>query len=160
MLSGSITPTSGDAWILGKNINQSMSQVRKLIGICPQFDILFPHLTVKQHLEMYANLKDVSKYQIKQVVSTMMDKTGLTEKCDFLPGQLSGGFKRKLSLAIALIGDSKVIFLDEPTSNLDPQSRRQIWDIIQNEKQNRTIIFTSHYMDECEILYVNFDCIM
>ena len=156
-ISGLTSITSGNAWILGKNINSLISQeMKKMIGICGQYDVLFPLLTVKEHLEFYARLKGISKKNINNHVLNMIDKIDLRDRMNYLPNQLSGGMKRKLSLAIAFIGDSKIILLDECTNGMDVKSRRLAWDIIEKEKKNRTIILTTHFLDEADMLYVIF----
>ncbi|CAM8895209.1 unnamed protein product [Rhodiola kirilowii] len=129
MLVGLLPPTSGDALVFGKNITTEMVDVRKILGVCPQHDILFPELTVREHLELFGILKGVEEDILPNTVSQMVDEVGLADKHDTVVRALSGGMKRKLSLAIALIGNSKVIVLDEPTSGMDPYSMRLTWQI-------------------------------
>lgn len=152
MLVGLLPPTSGDALIFGKNILTDMDDIRKGLGVCPQNDILFPELTVKEHLEIFANLKGVHKDSLDNVVTEMIDEVGLADKVNTVVRALSGGMKRKLSLGIALIGDSKVIILDEPTSGMDPYSMRLTWQLIKKIKKGRIILLTTHSMDEAEVL--------
>ncbi|KAE9465926.1 hypothetical protein C3L33_02162, partial [Rhododendron williamsianum] len=127
MLVGLLRPSSGDALVFGKNILTDMDEIRKVLGVCPQNDILFPELTVKEHLELFANLKGVNEASLDGVVTEMIDEVGLADKVNTVVRALSGGMKRKLSLGIALIGDSKVVILDEPTSGMDPYSMRLTW---------------------------------
>uniref|UniRef100_A0A8W4FMP3 ATP binding cassette subfamily A member 14 n=1 Tax=Sus scrofa TaxID=9823 RepID=A0A8W4FMP3_PIG len=147
ILTGFYRPTSGKVYINGYDISKDMLQVRKSLGLCPQDDILFSDLTVSEHLYFYC----VVKIRLKEV-NTMLTSFGLLEKRDALSKSLSGGMKRKLSIIIALIGGSKVVILDEPTSGMDPVSRRFTWDVLQQHKQNRTILLTTHHMDEADFL--------
>jgi ATP-binding cassette subfamily A (ABC1) protein 3 len=152
MLVGLLTPTSGDATVFGKNIITDMDEIRKTLGVCPQNDILFAELTVKEHLEIFAILKGVKEEFLERVVMDMIDEVGLADKTNTTVKALSGGMKRKLSLGIALIGDSKVIILDEPTSGMDPYSMRLTWQLIKKLKKGRIILLTTHSMDEADEL--------
>ncbi|OAP07780.1 AtABCA1 [Arabidopsis thaliana] len=152
MLVGLLPPTSGDALILGNSIITNMDEIRKELGVCPQHDILFPELTVREHLEMFAVLKGVEEGSLKSTVVDMAEEVGLSDKINTLVRALSGGMKRKLSLGIALIGNSKVIILDEPTSGMDPYSMRLTWQLIKKIKKGRIILLTTHSMDEAEEL--------
>ena len=152
MLTGLIPPTSGDAMICGHSVTHSMQAIRSMLGVCPQHDILFPELTVMQHLVMFAEFKGVPSNQVEAAALKMIAEVGLKEKAHVRSSMLSGGQKRKLSVGIALIGDSKIIILDEPTSGMDPYSRRSTWNIIQRNKKNRLILLTTHFMDEADIL--------
>ncbi|KAM6568335.1 hypothetical protein CsatB_016320 [Cannabis sativa] len=152
MLVGLIPPTSGDALVFGKNIISEMDEIRKVLGVCPQNDILFPELTVREHLEIFAKLKGVEEDSTERVVTDMVDQVGLADKINTVVNALSGGMKRKLSLGIALIGNSKVIILDEPTSGMDPYSMRLTWQLIKKIKKGRIILLTTHSMDEAEEL--------
>uniref|UniRef100_A0A1J3IH85 ABC transporter A family member 1 n=1 Tax=Noccaea caerulescens TaxID=107243 RepID=A0A1J3IH85_NOCCA len=152
MLVGLLPPTSGDALILGNSILTNMDEIRKELGVCPQHDILFPELTVREHLEMFAVIKGVKEDSLKSTVADMAEEVGLSDKISTLVRSLSGGMKRKLSLGIALIGNSKVIILDEPTSGMDPYSMRLTWQLIKKMKKGRIILLTTHSMDEAEEL--------
>ncbi|CAA7057158.1 unnamed protein product [Microthlaspi erraticum] len=152
MLVGLLPPTSGDALILGNSILTNMDEIRKELGVCPQHDILFPELSVREHLEMFAVIKGVKEDSLKSTVADMAEEVGLSDKISTLVRALSGGMKRKLSLGIALIGNSKVIILDEPTSGMDPYSMRLTWQLIKKMKKGRIILLTTHSMDEAEEL--------
>ncbi|KAK7285619.1 hypothetical protein RJT34_20395 [Clitoria ternatea] len=152
MLVGLIPPTSGDALVFGKNIVSDMDEIRKVLGVCPQHDILFDELTVREHLELFAVLKGVEEHSLDGVVTNMADEVGLADKINSIVRSLSGGMKRKLSLGIALIGNSKVIVLDEPTSGMDPYSMRLTWQLIKKIKKGRIILLTTHSMDEADEL--------
>ncbi|RZC20523.1 ABC transporter A family member 1 isoform C [Glycine soja] len=152
MLVGLLPPTSGDALVFGKNIVSDIDEIRKVLGVCPQHDILFPELTVREHLELFATLKGVEEHSLDNAVINMADEVGLADKINSIVRTLSGGMKRKLSLGIALIGSSKVIVLDEPTSGMDPYSMRLTWQLIKKIKKGRIILLTTHSMDEADEL--------
>ncbi|XP_004559443.1 phospholipid-transporting ATPase ABCA3 [Maylandia zebra] len=152
MLTGLFPPTSGRAYISGYDICQDMALIRRSLGLCPQHDVLFDNLTVQEHLLFYAQLKGYSKDKIPDEVDRIIRILNLEDKRHARSKTLSGGMKRKLSIGIALIGDSKVVMLDEPTSGMDPSARRGTWDLLQGEKRGRTILLTTHFMDEADLL--------
>jgi ATP-binding cassette, subfamily A (ABC1), member 3 len=152
MVTGMIQPTSGEAIIFGKDVSTDLSAIRADLGVCPQHDVLWPDLTVNEHLTLYCSLKNVPIEKRKEAAAEALRMVGLTEKVDALSGTLSGGQKRKLSVAIAFLGGSKIVFLDEPTSGMDPYSRRSTWQILQNAREGRVILLTTHFMDEADIL--------
>ncbi|XP_074552265.1 phospholipid-transporting ATPase ABCA3 [Halichoeres trimaculatus] len=152
MLTGLFPPTSGRAYINGYDICQDMALIRRSLGLCPQHDVLFDNLTVREHLIFYAQLKGFSKEKIPDEVDRIIRILNLEDKRHARSKTLSGGMKRKLSIGIALIGDSKVVMLDEPTSGMDPSARRATWDLLQGEKRGRTILLTTHFMDEADLL--------
>uniref|UniRef100_A0A8D2P1D1 ATP binding cassette subfamily A member 12 n=1 Tax=Zosterops lateralis melanops TaxID=1220523 RepID=A0A8D2P1D1_ZOSLA len=115
--------------------------IRKNMGVCMQHNVLFNYLTTKEHLLLYGYIKGLQ-----------CAETGLYSHRHKLAGTLSGGMKRKLSIAIALLGGSRVVILDEPTTGVDPCSRRSIWEIISKNKKGRTIILSTHHLDEAEVL--------
>jgi ATP-binding cassette, subfamily A (ABC1), member 3 len=121
MLTGMTPISGGDALICGMSAKNQMSEVRTSIGVCPQHDILYPNLTAKEHLELYASLKGVPRDMVEAAIEKLfVDLKFERDKIHAEAGTLSGGQKRKLSMAIAFIGDSKVVFLDEPTSGVRP----------------------------------------
>lgn len=120
--------------------------------MCPQHNVLFESLTVREHLELYANFKGVDTVKIQRRVDKMIWEIELSDVQHQLASTLSGGQKRKLSVGIALIGDSKIIMLDEPTSGMDTTTRRRFWEMVKRYKENRIVILTTHYMDEADIL--------
>uniref|UniRef100_A0A7N6FB34 ABC transporter domain-containing protein n=1 Tax=Anabas testudineus TaxID=64144 RepID=A0A7N6FB34_ANATE len=152
MLTGLFPPTSGRAYITGYDICQDMTLIRRSLGLCPQHDVLFDNLTVREHLLFYAQLKGYAKDKIPDEVDRIIRILNLEDKRHARSKTLSGGMKRKLSIGIALIGDSKVVMLDEPTSGMDPSARRATWDLLQGEKRGRTILLTTHFMDEADLL--------
>jgi len=151
-LIGVYPPTAGYARVAGFNIETDMNQIYKCIGICPQHDILWNDLTVEEHLLFYARLKGISKRQEESAIHDSLTSVGLLAFKNRFIKSLSGGEKRRLSIAIALVGDPKIVFLDEPTTGLDPDVRRLIWDILEEVSQNKTIILTTHSMEEAEVL--------
>ena len=152
MLSGLLPPTSGDAKVFGQSIRTQMPLIRETLGVCPQHNILWPILSVQEHLQIYGAVKGLPRGELQQAVDEMIEQVGLTEKRHVPTAALSGGMQRKLSVAIALIGDSRIIFLDEPTSGMDPYSRRATWDLLKKRKEGRVIILTTHFMDEADAL--------
>eukprot|EP01091_Cochliopodium_minus_P001939 TRINITY_DN1188_c0_g2_i2.p1 TRINITY_DN1188_c0_g2~~TRINITY_DN1188_c0_g2_i2.p1 ORF type:complete len:1683 (-),score=415.80 TRINITY_DN1188_c0_g2_i2:354-4655(-) len=152
MLTGLILPTSGNAQIGGFDITTHISDVHKRIGVCPQFSVLWEDLTVRQHLEFFARLKGIESKEESGHVEKALKEFGLFKFSNRLSKDLSGGMKRRLSVAISLIGNSQIIFLDEPSTGLDPVSRRQLWKVIERAKKGRVIILTTHAMEEAELL--------
>lgn len=146
MLTGLIAPDGGSALIEGFDVHTDMEEIRKNLGVCPQHDILFPDLTVQEHLIMFASFKGTPKRDLKDEVEKMIQAVGLTEKRHVQSRLLSGGQKRKLSVGIAFIGGSRIVFLDEPTSGMDPYSRRFTWNIIRQHREGRVIVLTTHFM--------------
>uniref|UniRef100_A0A7N4V5J3 ABC transporter domain-containing protein n=1 Tax=Sarcophilus harrisii TaxID=9305 RepID=A0A7N4V5J3_SARHA len=152
MLTGLYPPTSGQAYINGFEITRDMVQIRKNLGLCPQHDLLFDYLTVSEHLYFFAMLKGFSKKKLNNEIDRMLNIFNLEEKRNAFSNSLSGGMKRKLSISIALVGDSKVVMLDEPTAGMDLISRRATWNLLQQQKSRRTILLTTHHMDEADLL--------
>ena len=152
MLTGLIGADGGTAIIEGLDINEDMPEIRKNMGVCPQHDVLFPELTVEEHLNMFAMFKGVKGKDLPEAVNSMIASVGLTEKRDAPSRTLSGGQKRKLSVGIAFIGGSRIVFLDEPTSGMDPYSRRFTWNVIKQHREGRVIVLTTHFMDEADLL--------
>uniref|UniRef100_A0A452TZU1 ATP-binding cassette sub-family A member 3-like n=1 Tax=Ursus maritimus TaxID=29073 RepID=A0A452TZU1_URSMA len=152
ILTGLTLPTSGKVYISGYDTSKDMVHIRNNLGFCPQDDILFSELTVSEHLYFYCVIKGIPPEIRPTEVSKMLTSFGLLEKHDALAKSLSGGMKRKLSIIIALVGGSKVVILDEPTSGMDPVSRRFTWNVLQQYKHDRTILLTTHHMDEADVL--------
>lgn len=138
-------------YIDGYNIDTHPSEARRKVGFCPQFDVLFERLTVEEHLYFYGIVKGARK-ELKQEIEELLVQSGLDVHRRKLSKALSGGYKRKLSLAIAMIAKSKVLILDEPTSGMDPESRRKVWDFLQLIRHDRLILMTTHHMEEADAL--------
>merc|ERR1719446_54668 len=122
------------------------------MGYCPQVDPLLELMTARETLTMFAQLKNLPAREIAAIVDDLLQRVTLTPYADRVCGSYSGGNKRKLSLAIALVGSPAVVFLDEPSSGMDPVSRRHMWEIIMRERLVRSIVLTTHSMEECEAL--------
>uniref|UniRef100_A0A674GND1 P-type phospholipid transporter n=1 Tax=Taeniopygia guttata TaxID=59729 RepID=A0A674GND1_TAEGU len=152
ILTGLFPPTSGTVLVGGLDIQTHMDSIRHRLGMCPQHNILFNHLTVAEHILFYSQLKGRSREEAEQELETMLEDMGLTNKRNEEAQNLSGGMQRKLSVAIAFVGEAKVVVLDEPTSGVDPYSRRSIWDLLLKYRPGRTIILSTHHMDEADIL--------
>ncbi|CAF0969125.1 unnamed protein product [Didymodactylos carnosus] len=152
MITGYIPPTTGQIVVNGFDIATSIDKVRDNLGLCPQYNILFDYLTVKEHLKLFAILKGHPSNDVENEIQKMVKDLNLEDKLNTLSKALSGGMKRKLSVGIALIADSKIVILDEPTSGMDPAARRSTWDMLQRYRTDRTILFTTHFMDEADIL--------
>ncbi|KAL0841224.1 hypothetical protein ABMA28_014958 [Loxostege sticticalis] len=152
MLTGNLEVTRGSVWVAGYDMTWNASDARSHIGLCPQHNVLFNELTVKEHLEFFSRLKGFQGEQLNTEIDTLIEKLELVEKRDYQSKGLSGGQKRRLCVGVALCGDARVVLLDEPTSGMDPSSRRALWDLLQKEKQGRTMILTTHFMDEADIL--------
>ncbi|VFV28390.1 low quality protein: atp-binding [Lynx pardinus] len=152
ILTGLFPPTSGSATIYGHDIRTEMDEIRKNLGMCPQHNVLFDRLTVEEHLWFYSRLKSRAQEEIRKEMDKMIEDLELSNKRHSLVQTLSGGMKRKLSVAIAFVGGSRAIILDEPTAGVDPYARRAIWDLILKYKPGRTILLSTHHMDEADLL--------
>ncbi|XP_054673820.1 ATP-binding cassette sub-family A member 13 [Grus americana] len=154
LLTGLYPPSSGTIIINGKDIRTDLAAIRTELGVCPQYDVLFNILTVREHLLLYGSVKAPgwTKAQLNQQVSGALEDVDLSQHQYKPVGALSGGMKRRLSIAISFIGNSKTVVLDEPTSGVDPCSRRSIWDVLLKYKAGCTLIFTTHHLDEAEVL--------
>nr|QNH67856.1 ATP-binding cassette transporter subfamily A member 1-like protein X2 [Brachionus rotundiformis] len=152
LLTGLYKPTYGQAKIYGLDISQSMEQIRKSLGFVPQHNILFSKLTVYEHLIFYACLKGLSMRTAISEAEHILEETGLIIYRDQYAKKLSGGMQRMLSIGIAFIGGSKTVILDEPTAGVDLGGRRSVWDLLLKYKRGRTLIITTHHLDEAEIL--------
>jgi len=148
ILEGLLEPTSGQVEVLGKTWQRDERELRERLGISLQETRLSEKLTVRETLQLFSSF-----YRHPILVESVLDELSLQEKKDALVGKLSGGQKQRLAVATALIANPRILFLDEPTTGLDPQSRRQLWDIIRRfQQRNGTVLLTTHYMDEAERL--------
>ncbi len=148
ILEGLLEPTSGQVTILGQNWQQHPRELRELLGISLQETRLSEKLSVRETIELFSSF-----YREPRSSDEVLEELQLTEKADAWVGKLSGGQRQRLAVATALVGNPKILFLDEPTTGLDPQSRRQLWDIIRAfQKNGGTVLLTTHYMDEAERL--------
>jgi ABC-type multidrug transport system ATPase subunit len=152
MLTGLYPPDQGNAWVSGFDIKTQLDQVQLYMGVCPQFDVLWPELTVSETLLFYARLKGSSPSQEQSRVERAMEEVYLSKFAGLKTRELSGGMRRRLSVAISLVGDPRIVFLDEPTTGLDPENRRQLWDILAKCKEGRAMVLTTHSMEEADVL--------
>jgi ABC-2 type transport system ATP-binding protein len=153
ILCGLVKPTSGSAKVCGYDVQKETQKVKELIGVCPQETAIYPYLTGAENMELFGNLHGMNRKVFKERSNMLLSKLGLKEDAKRLAAKYSGGMKRRLSLALALAHNPQVLFLDEPTVAMDPQSRHAVWDFIKDQKvQGKTIILTTHYMEEAEEL--------
>ncbi|MBQ8410258.1 MAG: ATP-binding cassette domain-containing protein [Ruminiclostridium sp.] len=152
MLSCLTKPTSGDALIYGKNILTDPTAVKQLIGISPQENSAANNLTVEENLRFMCGIYGLSKEKTEENIKRITEEFSLKEKLNQRAGKLSGGWQKRLSIAMALITEPKILFLDEPTLGLDVVARRELWKIIEGLKGKMTIIVTTHYLEEYEHL--------
>jgi len=152
MLSGALRPTSGSITVCGVDASRNRTAMRGLIGVCPQHNVLYGSLTVLEHLRLFAVLKGVASYAVDAAAAELMNEVGLEDKAHALAFALSGGMKRRLQLACALVGGSRVVLLDEPSSGMDVISRRQLWELLRRVRIGRAICLTTHFLDEADLL--------
>jgi len=151
-LTGQTNPTFGNAFVCGLDVQSEGASIQEIMGICPQHDRLWDELTAKQHLALFARFGGVSRSQLAAHAHTALSEFSLEDEADEAAGTFSGGMKRRLSLAIAAVGNPKVIYLDEPTTGMDPLHRRQAWTMIQRLRLNRIVVLTTHSMEEADNL--------
>ena len=152
MLSCLTAPTSGDAYLLGKSICKDATDVKALIAVSPQETAVAPGLSARENLELMCGVHGFSKDKRNEKIKELTSLLGLESVLDRKAGKLSGGWQRRLSIAMALISEPRILFLDEPTLGLDVIARSDLWDIIRALKGRVTIILTTHYMEEAEAL--------
>jgi ABC-type multidrug transport system ATPase subunit len=152
MLTGLTPPSGGDAIVAGHSLLGSLAECRRCLGVCPQQNVLFPSLTCAEHLRIFAVLKGVPSRDVNREISKKLREVGLEQKGEARASTLSGGMKRRLQMAMALIGPSKVVLLDEPTSGLDPRSRRDAWKLIRAAAKGRCVVLTTHFLEEADLL--------
>ncbi|MGE5379362.1 MAG: ABC transporter ATP-binding protein [Candidatus Saccharibacteria bacterium] len=153
ILCGLDRPTSGKAVIGGLNVAEEPSAVKEMIGVCTQSSSVIPHLTGRENVELFAALHSVPRKAAKEKATAQLERMGLNGDSDRRAGKYSEGMKRRLSLAMALVADPPIVFLDEPTAAMDPQSRHAVWDVVKElKKEGRTCILTTHYIEEAEAL--------
>lgn len=152
MLSCLTKPTSGDASLLGESITKSPLKVKQIINVSPQETAIAPNLTVRENLELMCGIYGFDKTATKQKTDSYIESFGMTDIAKSKAKTLSGGWQRRLSIAMALITDPKILFLDEPTLGLDIVARRELWQFIKRLKGKITIILTTHYLEEAEAL--------
>ncbi len=152
MLSGLASATSGDAFLNGHSVNTESSEIKSIIAVSPQETAVAPGLSVKENLELMCGVHGFTKEKSANKIAELSKLLGLDEVIKKKAGKLSGGWQRRLSIAMALISEPQILFLDEPTLGLDVIARSDLWDIIRALKGEITIILTTHYMEEAETL--------
>ena len=152
MLTCITKPTDGDAFVEGYSVTKQSEQVKRLIGVSPQETAVAPNLSVKENLELICGIHGFSKEKTKIRIKELSEQFTLDAVLGRKAGKLSGGWQRRVSIAMALISEPKILFLDEPTLGLDVIARHELWDMIRSLKGKVTIILTTHYMEEAESL--------
>ncbi len=152
MLTCLTKPTSGDALVGGYSITKQSEKVKQLIGVSPQETAVAPNLSVRENLELICGIHGFSKQKTQQRIEELSRQFALNDLLHRKAGKLSGGWQRRVSIAMALIGDPQIVFLDEPTLGLDVIARHELWDVIRALKGKATVILTTHYMEEAEAL--------
>lgn len=152
MLSGLTSPSSGDALVFDKSITHQMDMIKQELNISPQETAIAPNLTVFENLVFIAEVYGFTKEESRHKAEIMLERFNLTDRKNDKSKKLSGGLKRRLSIAMALITDPKIVFLDEPTLGLDIRARRELWHILNELRGKITIVLTTHYLEEVEAL--------
>lgn len=152
MLSTLTPPTSGEAYVLGNSVTKNAAKVKEVINVSPQETAVAAKLSVRENLEFIAKIYGANKKDARAKADEMIEKFGMDDITRQKAGTLSGGWQRRLSIAMALITEPKVLFLDEPTLGLDVLARRELWHVIEKLKGKITIILTTHYLEEAEAL--------
>lgn len=152
IITGLYPPTSGQVSINGHSILTATKQAREDLGLCPQHNVLFDEMTVEEHLYFFLSLKKWRGISWQVEVNQVLGKLDLADKRHTQARNLSGGMKRKLSLGNAMVGGPKTLILDEPTAGMDPQARRSVWNVLQEQRKDCTILLTTHYMEEADVL--------
>ena len=152
MLSCLTAPTAGDAIILGHSVISDTGEVKRVIGVSPQETAVAKNLTVKENLELICGIFGFTKQKREERIAALSETLGLSSVLSKRAGKLSGGWQRRLSIAMALISEPKVLFLDEPTLGLDVIARYELWETVRTLKGKITIVLTTHYMEEAEAL--------
>ncbi len=152
MLCCLLKPTGGTATIMGYDINQQPFEIKEKIGVSPQETFLSEHLNAREHLNLMGRIHNINAAELRSRSQELLKTMGLAERAKDQVRKFSGGMKRRLNIMMALIHDPEIVFLDEPTLGLDPQARRAIWEYIVQLKGKKTILLTTHYMDEADFL--------
>lgn len=152
-LCGLLEPTGGTVRVGGFDATKQSAEVRKILGVCPQDTAVYPYLTARENVALFGSLYSIPKNTLKRNVDYVIEKVGLIDEAGRRVGKYSGGMKRRVSMAMALVQDPKIVLLDEPTVGMDPQSRRAMWDFVTElSDRGKTILLTTHYMEEAEEL--------
>jgi ABC-type multidrug transport system ATPase subunit len=152
LITGALYPDEGWAMVGGFDVVKQRSQLRKSLGVCPQFDVLYSELTCWEHMHLYGGMQGLTPDECDKEANRLLGELDLLVKKEQKSSNMSGGQQRRLSLAVSLIGNPKVVLLDEPTTGLDPANRRRVWKVLQQQKRTSTIIMTTHSMEEADLL--------
>jgi len=153
MLSTILHPTSGDAKVLGFDITKEASEIKRRIGLCPQELVIYPRLTARENIHLIAQMHGMAKKDYKERTDDLLGKMNLLDRANSLVKGFSGGMKRRVNVLMAVVHEPELLFFDEPTAGLDPQSRRVVWDFIRDfQERESTIILTTHNMEEADDL--------
>lgn len=153
ILCGILEPTSGSARLHGYDLKTQKNKIRAVIGLCPQEPAYYQYLSGRENIEIFGRLHGLSGTLLREKVDRLVDEVGLNSEANRRAGKYSGGMIRRVSLAMALVNDPEIAFLDQPTVAMDPQSRHATWDIIRGLKASgKTVVLTSHYIEEVEAL--------
>ncbi len=152
MLTGLTKPTKGEAFVCGYSVQGQQKEIKHLIGVSPQETAVAPNLSVKENLELICGIHGFSKEKTQEKIAELSARLDLDGVLKRKAGKLSGGYQRRLSIAMALVGDPEILFLDEPTLGIDVIARQELWDVIRSLKGKVTVILTTHYMEEAEAL--------
>ncbi|KPA80358.1 putative ATP-binding cassette protein subfamily A member 10 [Leptomonas pyrrhocoris] len=150
MAIGMVSPTNGDVYVRGYDAREHLDECRQNIGYCPQNDIVWSHLTVEEHITFYARMKGAESIDVRDKVAHVMDLLELTEKRHCKASNLSGGQRRRLCVAVAMVGDSSVLFLDEPTAGMDIRGRKTVYDALNRSRAKRSVLISTHLLDEAD----------
>ncbi|TPP47556.1 ABC-2 transporter family protein [Leishmania donovani] len=152
LMTGMLEADGGDCYVYGHSVRHELSAVRQEIGLCPQHNILWPQLTVREHLDYYAAIKGLRGSEKEDAIRRLLAAVDLEDKEHYMSKALSGGQKRKLSVAVAFVGGSRLVILDEPTAGMDVGARRHTWSLLKEMAKWHTILLTTHFMDEADLL--------
>ncbi|KPA80916.1 putative ABC transporter [Leptomonas pyrrhocoris] len=152
LMTGMLEPDGGDCFVYGWSVRHELSKARQEIGLCPQHNILWPTLTVREHLDYYAAIKGLRGEEKEDAIQRLLAAVDLKDKEFYTSKALSGGQKRKLSVGVAFVGGSRLVFLDEPTAGMDVGARRHTWGLLKEMAKYHTILLTTHFMDEADLL--------
>jgi len=153
ILSTVLFPTSGDATVLGFDVKKEASEIQKRIGVCPQEIVMYQRLTARENIHLIAQMHGMAKNDYKEKTDELLGKMNLMDRADSIIKDFSGGMKRRLNVLMAVVHEPELLFFDEPTAGLDPQSRRVVWDFIRDfQERESTIILTTHSMEEADDL--------
>ena len=152
-LTGLLKPTEGTIRVMGLDVQEKGPEAREVMGVSPQETAIYPYLTGEENIRLFGELYSVPRKTLDARVDYVLEKLGLLDEARRRVGKYSGGMKRRVSIAMALVTDPKVVLLDEPTVGMDPQARRAVWDfIVELRDRGKTIVLTTHYMEEADEL--------